>query len=159
MQERTERILYFLAILFAALALVPTMAHLLELTNKMGLPQDQYFTVQGIYRGWALLGIVVFGALLASLALTITLRRERAAMMWAGAAFLCIAATQGIFWIYTFPANVATANWTQRPENWETLRSQWEYSHATSAIFNLAALVALILSVLAWATDKRGRPA
>lgn len=156
MQERTERTLYFLAILFAGLSLVPTMAHLLEATSKMGLAQDEYFTVQGIYRGWALLGIVVFGALLSSLALTFALRRERAAMMWAAAAFLCIAATQGIFWVYTYPANVATANWTQRPADWETLRSQWEYSHATSAIFNLAALVALILSVLAWATHKRG---
>jgi hypothetical protein len=35
------------------------------------------------------------------------------------------------------------------PENWVELRWQWEYSHATSAVLNLVALVTLILSVLA----------
>ncbi len=46
---------YFIAILFAALA---AMAHLLELPNKIGLSREDYFTVQAIYRGWALLGVV-----------------------------------------------------------------------------------------------------
>jgi hypothetical protein len=34
------------------------------------------------------------------------------------------------------------------PDNWIELRRQWEYSHATSAILNLVALVLLILSAL-----------
>jgi hypothetical protein len=34
------------------------------------------------------------------------------------------------------------------PEQWEALRQQWEYSHATSAGLNLVALMALIVSVL-----------
>jgi hypothetical protein len=56
----------FFALLFAALALVPSGAHLLELPNKIGLPAAEYLTVQQIYRGWALLGIVVYGALLSA---------------------------------------------------------------------------------------------
>jgi hypothetical protein len=37
-----------------ALAVVPAGAHFFELPNKIRLSQEQYFTEQGIYRGWAL---------------------------------------------------------------------------------------------------------
>ena len=143
------KIIYFLSLLFVALALAPAMAHLLELPNKINLSREDYLKVQQIYRGWALLGFVVVGALLSTLALTITVRHERKAFILALIAFLCIAGTQVIFWIYTYPANQATNNWTMLPENWAKLRRQWEYSHATSAVLNLVALVMLILSVLA----------
>ncbi len=125
------------------------MAHLLELPNKINLSREDYLKVQQIYRGWALLGFVVVGALLSTLALTITVRHERTAFILALIAFLCIAGTQVIFWIYTYPANQATNNWTMLPENWAELRRRWEYSHATSAVLNLVALVMLILSFLA----------
>jgi hypothetical protein len=139
----------FLSLLFAALALAPAMAHLLELPNKMPLSHDEYLTVQQIYRGWALLGFVVAGALLSTLMLTITVRKERKVFMFAFIALLCIAGTQVVFWTYTYPANQATHNWTMLPANWVELRRQWEYSHATSAVLNLVALVTLIVSVLA----------
>ena len=141
--------IYFLSLLFAALALAPAMAHLLELPNKINLPREDYLTVQQIYRGWNLLGFVVAGALLSTLALTITVRQERKAFTFALIAFLCIVGTQVVFWTYTYPANQATNNWTTLPGNWTELRRQWEYSHATSAVLNLVALIGLILSVLA----------
>jgi hypothetical protein len=140
--------LYFLSLLFAALALAPAMAHVLELPNKITLSRDEYLTVQHIYRGWALLGFVVAGALLSTLSLTIKLRKQHRAFLFSLLAFLCIAGTQVIFWTYTQPANQATHNWTMLPEHWEVLRQQWEYSHATSAGLNLIALMALMLSVL-----------
>lgn len=62
---------------------------------------------------------------------------------------LCIAGTQIIFWTFTYPANQETSNWTVLPEHWEALRTQWEYSHAASAVLNLIALIMLVLSVLA----------
>lgn len=55
----------FLSLLFAALALAPALAHLFELPNKLGLSRDEYLAVQQIYSGWALLGFVVWAALLA----------------------------------------------------------------------------------------------
>jgi hypothetical protein len=139
---------YFLSLLFAGLAMAPAFAHLFELLNKIDLPRDQYFTVQQIYRGWALLGIVVIGALLSTLVLTVMLRHRRWPFILSLVAFLCIAGTQLIFWTYTQPANLATDNWMRIPENWETLRRQWEYSHATSAVLNFVAFVALVLSLL-----------
>jgi len=143
-----QRTIYFLSLVFVSLALVPTMAHLLELPNKMHFSREEYQIAQQIYRGWALLAIVVFGALLSTLALTITLRHDRKAFIFALIAFLCIVGTQIIFWTYTFPTNQITNNWTVLPENWLALRRQWEYSHAASALLNLLAVISLSASVL-----------
>lgn len=140
--------IYFASLLFAALALAPAMAHLLELPNKINLTAEDYLVVQGNYRGWALLGVVVVPALLSTLALTITLRIRGGPFALALIAFLCIAGTQVVFWTFTFPANRQTNNWTVLPENWHALRAQWEYSHAASAVLNLIALTALVLAVL-----------
>ena len=41
-----------------------------------------------------------------------------------------------------------SANWTLIPENWAVLKMQWEYSHAASAVLNLIALAAVIVSAL-----------
>ena len=138
----------FLSLLFTALALAPAMAHLLELPNKIGLPRDAYLTVQHVYNGWALLGFVVYAALFSTLALALLSRHRGRELGLALTAFLCIVGTQGVFWTLTFPANQATQNWTVLPDNWMALRTQWEYSHAASAVLNLVALVATILCVL-----------
>jgi hypothetical protein len=124
------------------------MAHLLELPHKIHLSREEYLIVQQIYRGWSLLGIVVVGALLSTLVLTILVRNQRPAVTLTLAGLLCMVAAQAVFWIFTYPANQATNNWTQLPANWLDLRRQWEYSHATGAGLNLIALSTLILSVL-----------
>ena len=51
-------------------------AHVAELPNKIGLARHDDLTVQQIYRGWALFGIVVVGALASTLTLTIMSRRR-----------------------------------------------------------------------------------
>jgi len=138
----------FLSLVFAALAMAPAFAHLLELLNKITLSRDEYLVVQQIYRGWALLGIVIFGALVFSLLLTIMVRHQPRRFLWALVGFLCIVGTQVVFWTFTYPTNQETNNWTILPENWEALRRQWEYSHAASAGLNFIAFIALVLSVL-----------
>ncbi len=64
----------FLTIRLTALALAPAGTHLLELPSKFGLPDRQSFVVQSIYRGWAPLGIALFGVPAANVALAILLR-------------------------------------------------------------------------------------
>ena len=140
---------YFISLLFTSLALTPAFAHLLELPNKINLSREDYLTVQQNYRGWALTGVFVVGALISTLILTVMVRKERKAFIFALIALLCIAGTQVVFWTFTYPANQATNNWTMLPENWTELRRQWEYSHASSAVLNLFALISLFLSVLA----------
>jgi hypothetical protein len=138
----------FFSLLFAALALAPALAHLLDLPNKIHLSRDEYLTVQQIYRGWALLGIVVFGALISTFVLTILVRKRPKIFPLTLIAFLCIVGTQAIFWTFTFPTNQETGNWTVLPAHWESLRTQWEYSHAASAVLNFSGFVSLICSVL-----------
>ena len=83
-----------LATLFVvALALVPAAAHLFELPNKIGLPPEQYMVVQNIYRGWALFGIVIIGALLLTLMHAIVVRAHTSAMLLSLAAAACVAAS------------------------------------------------------------------
>jgi hypothetical protein len=141
---------YLAAFLFTALALGPSLAHLLELLNKISLEREQYFTVQGIYRGWALLGIVILGEVVSLLTLAFLSRRERWPLYWAVLALACVVGAQAIFWIWTYPTNVVTNNWTEIPDNWQALRVTWEYSHAVAAGLNIIAMVALVLSVLSW---------
>jgi hypothetical protein len=148
MHPMVRQVIHFASLLFTALAMVPSLAHLIALPNKIGLPRDQYFVVQQIYSGWALAGVVVGGALLSTLALGIDARRQQPAFAWAVSSLLCIVGTQIVFWLFTFPTNQATNDWTRLPEQWAALRRQWEYSHAASAILNLAAFIAVTCSVL-----------
>jgi hypothetical protein len=140
--------LQFFAVIFTALALVPGGAHLFSLPNKIGLAQDNYFVAQNIYRGWALFGFVLFPALLLNFLLAWIERAHALPSLLAFAAALGIAATLVIFFVWTYPANVATTNWTSAPANWQLLRRQWEYSHAVNAVITFAALCAVTLSVL-----------
>lgn len=142
------RVAQFLALMFVALALIPSGAHLFALPNKIDLVRDQYFVVQNIYRGWALFGIVLFGALITSLALALLVRGRGAPFVFALIAFGCITLSLVIFFVWTYPANHVTDNWTAVPANWEQLRRQWEYSHAANAMVTFAAFCAVTLSVL-----------
>jgi hypothetical protein len=146
----------FVALVLAALALVPGGAHLFALANKIGLTAEQYFIVQNIYRGWSLLGIVLVGALLANLVLAALLRGRGTPFVLAMTAVLGLALSLVIFFTWTYPANLATNNWTTIPANWELLRREWEYSHAANALVTLASFCALALSVLE--TRDKARP-
>jgi hypothetical protein len=145
-----HRPLRFLAVVLTALALVPGGAHLAELPNKIGLPRDAYFAAQGLYRGWALFGFVLFGALAANLGLAAALRRQprRAPARLALAAGLLVALNLAVFFAWTYPANLATENWTRVPAEWEALRRQWEYTHAANAGILLLALCSVVLAVV-----------
>jgi hypothetical protein len=142
------KIVQFLALVLTALALVPSGAHLFALPNKISLGAEQYFIAQSIYRGWSLFGIVLFGALIANLALALLLRGRGAPFALALFGFFSIALALVIFFIWTYPANQATNNWTMIPNDWEQLRRQWEYSHAADAVVTFAAFCSVALSSL-----------
>ena len=144
------RIVQFLAIVVSALALVPAGAHLAALPNKIGLLEADYFTVQGIYRGWVVLGWLWPAALALNAGLAILVRSQTEPFWLALLAALCFALMLLIFLLWTQPANQATENWTTVPTNWETLRRQWEYSHAANTAIVFAALCLATLSALAW---------
>jgi len=105
-----NRTVAFLAILLTALLLVPEGAHFFELPGKIGMDRETYFSVQQIYAGWAFFGIVMLAALVANIALAVILRRDPAAMAFAVFAAVAVVANVAIFFVWTYPANQATAN-------------------------------------------------
>jgi hypothetical protein len=92
--------------------------------------------------------VVLLGAIVANLALTIALRNRRAAFWFAFSAFILVTATLAIFLVWTYPANQATNNWTVVPGNWQQLRTQWEYSHAANALLTFAAFCSVVVAAL-----------
>lgn len=143
------RLIQLGAILLLAIALIPGGAHLLEFTNKMKLDRDAYMTVQQIYQGWDLMGVVLIAALIVSTVLTFLSRQQRTPFWLALIASVLLLASLAVFFIWTFPTNTATNNWTIAPKNWMALRQQWEYSHAIGAALVFAALACISGSCLA----------
>jgi hypothetical protein len=142
-------LLRVLTLALTASILVPSGAHLFELPGKIGLSREAYFAVQGIYAGWALFGIPIVAAILANGALFVTLRRrEPQAARWALVSAALITASLAVFFIWIFPANQATGNWTTIPDNWEVLRRHWEYAHAASALIVFAAFLATVMATV-----------
>jgi hypothetical protein len=138
----------FLTITFAAITLCALITHLLELPGKIDMSKENYLVVQSIYRGWAWLGIFEIGAILLTLIWTAGDIKKKRTFPFLLTALLCFVVSITIFFIFTFPANRATINWTQLPDNWQTLRSQWEYSHAIRAILNLTGFCFLVIVLL-----------
>jgi hypothetical protein len=132
------------SLLFCVLTLVPAGAHLLSLPNKIGMSAQHYLVAQKAYVGWNLAAFPVIAALLATGLLVWSARQDPKLFAWAIVAFACMLATQLVFWTLTFPGNQQTANWTQLPDNWESLRWRWEIGHAISSLLNLGALLALL---------------
>jgi hypothetical protein len=139
---------FFIALLATAVALGAAAAHALELPNKVNLPANEYFIVQKAYRGWDRLALLLLIELLAMIAVA-SLYWSTPAVRWAVlAAIACLASAQLVFWTFTYPANLATKNWTLVPDDWQQLRRNWEYSHAAGALFQLLAMTAMIVAVL-----------
>jgi hypothetical protein len=152
------QIVRFFSLLFVGLALAPGLAHVLQLPHKIGLSGDDYLRVQQLYAGWAWLGVVVLGALISTFLLTILVRTRLRQFALACVAFGSVLVTQVIFWMFTFPVNQQTQNWTTLPANWATLRERWEYSHATAAVFDLIAFIAVVFAVLAAVGHREDTP-
>lgn len=146
----TTRTIQFFAVIIAALALIPSGAHLAALPNKIGLPQAEYFIVQGIYDGWAVLGLLWPVAFALNALLAVAVRSQRWPFRLAVLAALCFVLMLAIFFIWTFPANQATQNWTSVPGDWERLRQQWEYSHAVNSLLAFLAVCFATASALSW---------
>ena len=144
------RIWQFLAVIFTALALVPGGAHLMELPAKIDMPEEPYFVVQQIYRGWAFAGVVILAAIVSNFA-SASVARHNPRQFWPSvAAGLLIVATLAVFFAWTYPANQSTGNWTSAPAGWEQLRIQWEYSHAVNALITLVALLCSVGAALSY---------
>lgn len=145
----TQDSAFLLALTSTALALGAALAHVLELPNKMKLDMADYFVAQRLYDGWDKLGFLIAVELAAILWVVFATRHDPATRRLALLALAGLVAAQVVFWVFTFPANQATANWTTVPADWAALRWRWEVSHAAGAACQAAALLALVVAALA----------
>ena len=148
MSRGSVNIAFFVALVASALVLGPALAHLFELPNKIVLSRDEYFVVQKVYRGWSKLGWLLLVQLASLAAAAYLARMEPHTLPLVLLGLVAVVAAQVVFWLFTYPANVATVNWTLTPDSWEKLRWQWEYSHAAGAALQLLAFCLLVLAVL-----------
>jgi hypothetical protein len=134
------KMLYIASVLLGGILLVPSGAHVLEMSRKLVMDRDTYFATQQIYLGWALFGIPIVVKIALDTWLGI---RSRQTYRAAGSAALVSAALIAcglvVFFVSVQPANVATSNWARQVANWEVLRRNWEYGHAAIALLTLLA--------------------
>lgn len=112
----------------------------------MRLDRDEYLIAQRLYRGWALAGIPLTGAMIAILWLALSSSGLSSAASII--AFSLLAVTLLLFFAWIRPVNVETHGWTIAPPHWQTLRRRWEFGHAANAWLTLGALVAVISSAV-----------
>ena len=163
-------VLEIAAVMMVVIALVPVLAHALELPGKRRLDRDAYRTVQAIYYpGFtAAGGIGEAGGFLVLLALLLSTDPGGSAFGLTLAALVLLAMSHATYWVFTHPVNKF---WLQDEKlgrlgagffavggegedmkqrgrsDWTALRDRWETSHVIRAAFVLASLLALLVAV------------
>jgi hypothetical protein len=146
--------LYFATLMFTALSMSMPFCHLLEMPARLSWDAPLWIetTVTGaVFYMFGRVGwIFEIAAIVSSLALLVHLRRQRAATDLVVGGALMLVVGHAVFWIVTAPVNAEIASWTPStfPQDWQAWRMQWEYSHATRAVLQIAALGALLWSAM-----------
>jgi hypothetical protein len=149
-------------------AVVPALAHALELPGKRRLSREAYFAVQPIYYpGFTIAGgIGEVGGLVATLVLLLLTPRSSTAFWPTAVALLGLIGMQTVYWTVTHPVNKV---WLQgqtlgslgsgffsfasrrrkdnRAVEWTDLRDRWEYSHVLRAVLAVLSLIALFIAM------------
>jgi hypothetical protein len=150
----------FIALMLTSLSLGLSMAHLLELPQRIKFEQQLWVDVtvfQNVYRLFGSVGAVFeIGAILAAIVLAFLVRKRRPTFYWTfgGAALLAIAFASWL--LFVAPMNTEFARWLTNPipTDWTRYRNQWEYAHAINAIIKLFGFGLLVLSMLTESSRK-----
>src|SRR6266581_4714287 len=95
-----------LTVVLVALAMIPAVAHALELPGKMRLGKDIYFAVQRIYYpGFTFAGISEPVSFLSTIVLLVLTQRGTVAFWLTLLALLCLLGLQAVYWIFVHPVN------------------------------------------------------
>jgi len=143
-------------LIFAVLATLAPIAHVLELPNKLALDAPLWLAVQQhLYRGWGPLlgGPVEIVALATTLALSVMRRRDPATWRLTLAAGIAYAGMIAAFFAFNDPVNAALNGWTPAsvPPDWHAYRLRWEIGHALAAALSVIALAAMLR---AWLIER-----
>jgi hypothetical protein len=155
--------LQVLSLVLVVIALVPALAHALELPGKLRLGKDAYFTVQPIYYpGFTIAGASEPFAIVSTIVL-LALTPRRSAEFWLVlVALLALVGMHAVYWLFTHPVNkfwlrgeklarlgsgfFSLGASEQAPADWTRLRDRWEYSHVARAALAFLSFVALAVA-------------
>lgn len=164
-------VLQIIALTLVVLAMVPALAHALELPGKLRLTREAYIAVQGIYYpGFTIAGISEPLAIVASIVLLALTPRDSASFWLTLVALVGMLGMHAAYWIVTHPVNnfwlqgqrlsragsgffaFASARRRgdqaeRRPPDWTELRDRWEYSHVARAGLAGLSFIALVVAV------------
>jgi hypothetical protein len=162
-------VLQLATVILAVVAMVPALAHALELPGKMRLTREAYMVVQPIYYpGFTLAGLSEPGAILATILLLFMAEPGSTDFWLTGTALVALGVMHAVYWFRTHPVN----NFWLQGENlgkagarfftaahahgndahnaaaadWQQLRDQWEHSHLLRAVLAVLAFIALLLA-------------
>jgi hypothetical protein len=165
------QVVQVLAVIFVGVALVPALAHALELPGKRRLAEDAYFAVQTIYYpGFTIAGVAEPLGVIATIILLFLTRPGSSESWLTLVALLGLLGMQAVYWLVTHPVNRvwvegqrmgslgsgffsvagksrAGAPSETRPVSWTGLRDRWEYSHLVRAVLAVLSLVALVIAI------------
>ncbi len=150
----------FITLMLASFSLSLSMAHLLELPQRMKFDQQLWVKItvfENVYRLFGSVGAAFeVTAILTAMVLAFLVRRRGSTFYWTlgGVIFLVLAFVSWI--VFVAPMNAEFAKWLTNPipADWTRYRNQWEYAHAVNAFIKIIALSLIAISVLVETPQK-----
>lgn len=136
-----------MAVALVAVAMAATLGGALSLPARLQLQPTDYVMAQRLDHSALLIGALGVLALAASVVHSFLVRGNAAAFAWSIVAVAGLAAAQIVFWSVAFPIIALTESWTVVPEEFETIRHQWEYALASAGVLSFGALLALVRAI------------
>jgi len=155
------RIWRFITLMLTSFSLSLSMAHLLELPQRIQFDQQLWVRVtvfENVYRLFGSVGAAFeITAILTAIVLVFVVRKRGSTFYWTlGGAILLVLAF--VSWImFVAPMNAEFAKWLTNPvpADWTRYRDQWEYAHAVNAFIKIIGLSSITISVLVETPKKR----
>jgi hypothetical protein len=160
--------LQIISLLLVVLAMVPALAHALELPGKLRLTKETYVGVQRIYYpGFTIVGFSEPVAIISTAVLLILTPRGTTEFWLTLVALLGVIGMHAAYWLFTHPVNnfwlqdeklsgagsrffaMGSQKQGAAQADWTDLRDRWEYSHVARAGLALISFLAL-LTAIAW---------
>ena len=146
-------------LVLAALSMALSFCHVMEMPVRLAwdpLLWMQTTNFGGLYFLFGTLGAAIdVAAILAAFVLVRLVFNRSAGRYFALAGAALMAIGLGTWFAIVAPMNATMANWTPDilPADFEAVRQQWEWGHASIAAIKFAGFTALLLSVLSETRD------
>lgn len=138
----------YLTVLFIVIPLSALLWDLFEFPAKFDLSKDNYQSLRNFSSSLSWLVVFEIAGLIMTLILLLIEKKKKRTYRNLLVALICFAVSITLFFIFILPENISTENWTTMPDNWNDLRTQWEYAAAARALISLAGFSFVVLALL-----------